>query len=111
MNNPAMERGIIMDRLQVLRSGFALGTTFALLYVGCMFVMWTVPQATVILFFNSLMHGLDVEPIIRWDIRWWESLLGLIQIFILGWLIGASFAVLYNLPGLRPHRKASRKRD
>lgn len=96
-----------MNRLQVLRSGFALGTTAALLYLGCVFVMWTVPQATVVLFFNSLMHGLDVEPILRWNIRWWESLLGLVQIFILGWLIGASFAVLYNLPAPRRHRSTS----
>lgn len=46
--------------------------------------MWAVPQVTVALFFNSLMHGLDVEPIVRWEIRWGESLFGLVQIVILG---------------------------
>lgn len=98
-----------MDSFQVVRSGFALGTTLTLIYLGCMIVMWTVPQATVVLFFNSLMHGLNVESIIRWDIRWWESLLGLVQTFILGWLIGASFAVLYNLPELWRQRRPSRR--
>ncbi len=54
-----------MHTLSVKRFGFALGTTSALLYLGCMFVMLTVPKEAVIQFFNSLMHGVDVTPIMR----------------------------------------------
>ena len=83
--------------LSVKRMGFAIGATSALLYVGCVFVMLTVPHDTVVAFFNSIMHGWDVEPIMRWDMLWWEALIGMVEIFILGWLIGALVAVLYNL--------------
>ena len=43
------------------------------------------------------MHGLDIEPIVRWDMPWWEACVGVIEITILGWLIGALVAALYNL--------------
>jgi len=30
------------------------------------------------------------------DISWWQGVLGLIQIFIIGWLAGALIAAIYN---------------
>jgi hypothetical protein len=33
----------------------------------------------------------------RWDMPWWEAAIGIVEIFILGWLIGAVFAMFYNL--------------
>lgn len=83
--------------INIKRLGFAMGTSAALLYVGCVFVMLTASKDTAVAFFNSIMHGWDVEPIMRWDMPWWEALLGVAEIFILGWLIGALIAVLYNL--------------
>lgn len=83
--------------ISVKRMGFAIGATAALLYVGCVFVMLTVPHDAVVAFFNSIMHGWDVEPIMRWDMPWWEAIFGVIEIFILGWLVGAVVAVFYNL--------------
>ncbi len=65
-------------------------------YVGCMFVMMTVPQDVTIRFFNSLMHGVDVTPIMRWDMPWWEMIVGVTEIFIIGWLFGAIIATFYN---------------
>jgi hypothetical protein len=72
-----------------------------LLYLGCAFVMLTVPPPAVVAFFNSMMHGWDVEPIMRWDMPWWEALVGVVEVFILGWLVGAVIAVLYNVTGDR----------
>ena len=92
MNNPRF-----IATISIKRMGFALGSTLALLYVGCVFVMLTVPKDAVVAFFNSIMHGWDVEPIMRWDMPWWEALIGVVEIFILGWLVGALLAVLYNL--------------
>ena len=86
-----------INTLSIKRLGFALGGTSALLYLGCVFVMLTVPKPAVIAFFNSLLHGWDVEPIMRWDMPWWEAAIGIVEIFILGWLIGAVFAMFYNL--------------
>ena len=86
-----------MNRLSVLRSAFALAAVSALLYLGCMFVMLTVPKEAVIRFFNSIMHGVDFTSIMRWDMPWWEAVIGVIEIFILGWLVGAAFSAFYNL--------------
>jgi len=83
--------------LSVKRFGFALGSTLAVFYLGCVFVMLTVSHEAVVRFFNSIMHGWNVEPIMRWDMPWWEAATGVLEIFILGWLAGALFATFYNL--------------
>jgi hypothetical protein len=88
---------VIMHALSIKRFGFALGAVSALLYLGCVFVMLTVPNEVVIRFFNSLMHGVDVAPIMRWDMPWWEAIIGVLEIFILGWFVGAAVAMFYNL--------------
>lgn len=86
-----------MGRIDARRAGFAFGGAMAFFYAGCVFVMPTVPRETVVRFFNSLLHGWDVAPIMRWDMPWWEALLGAVEIFVLGWLFGALVAALYNL--------------
>jgi hypothetical protein len=53
-------------------------------------------QAFSIKFFNSLLHGLDTSYIIRMNVSPLESLAGVFQTFIIGWLIGASIAAIYN---------------
>jgi hypothetical protein len=83
-------------KLNVKKLGFAAGLTGALLYLGCIFVMFTAGHEGSVAFFNSLLHGLDVSTIIRMDIPLWEAGLGIIQTFILGWLVGACIAALYN---------------
>lgn len=85
-----------MRTLSVTRFGFALAMASALSYVGCVFVMMTVSKDVAINFFNSLMHGVDVTPIVRWEMPWWETIVGVLEIFILGWLFGAIVAMFYN---------------
>lgn len=82
--------------IQPLRLGFAVGTTMAALYLGCALVMSIAGQEATITFFNTLLHGIDTRSIIRMDMPRFQFLCGLIQTFILGWLIGASIASLYN---------------
>jgi hypothetical protein len=86
-----------MNSIDVKRFGLAVGTTLALLYLGCVFVMATAGKAATILFFNSLLHGFDVTTIIRMDIPLWEASMGLIGTFVLGWLTGAAVAAIYNV--------------
>lgn len=83
-------------KLNVNKLGLATGLTGALLYLGCIVVMFTVGRDGSVKFFNSLLHGLDVSSIIRMDIPLWEACLGIVQTFVLGWLIGACIASLYN---------------
>ncbi|CAM3268675.1 DUF5676 family membrane protein [Aequorivita lipolytica] len=83
-------------KLNIKKLGFAIGITGALLYLGCIVIMLTVGHEGSVKFFNSLLHGLDVSTIMRMDIPLWEAGLGIIQTFILGWLVGACIASLYN---------------
>jgi hypothetical protein len=83
-------------KLNVKKLGFATGLTGALLYLGCMVVMFTVGQDGTVKFFNSLLHGLDITSVVRMDVPLWEAGIGIIQTFILGWLIGACIASFYN---------------
>jgi len=83
-------------KLNAKKLGFATGLTAALLYLGCMLVMLTVGQKGTVKFFNSLLHGLDVTSVVRIEVPLWEAGLGIVQTFILGWLMGACIASLYN---------------
>jgi len=47
-------------------------------------------------FFNALLHGVDVSSILKTEMSASEMVFGLIQIFILGWLTGATIASIYN---------------
>jgi 2TM family of unknown function (DUF5676) len=85
-----------MQRLNVKKLGFAVGLTGALIYLGCMIVMITAGQEGTIKFFNSLLHGLDATSIIRMDVSLLEAFFGVVQTFIIGWLVGASIAAFYN---------------
>lgn len=85
-----------MNTINIKKFGLAFGITGALLYLGCILVMIIAGREGTILFFNSLLHGLDTAPIIRMDIPWWEALIGIIQTFIIAWLVGACIAGLYN---------------
>ncbi len=85
-----------MHRLNVKKLGFALGFTGALIYLGCMIVMITAGQEGTIKFFNSLLHGLDTTNIIRMDVSLLEAFFGIVQTFIISWLVGASIAAFYN---------------
>lgn len=85
-----------MNHINIKKMGLAFGLTGTLLYLGCMILMLTMGHNGTVKFFNSLLHGLDVSSIIRMDVPLWEAGLGIIEIFILGWLVGACTAGFYN---------------
>ena len=86
-----------MNHINIRKFGLAFGITGALLYFGCALVMLILGHDSTVKFFNTLLHGLDVSSIIRTDISTVEELLGLVQTFILSWLIGACIAGIYNI--------------
>lgn len=85
-----------MNYINVKKFGFAVGATGALLYLGCLLVMFIAGPGAIVRSFNSLLHGIDVSSIVRTDMPGWEALIGLVEIFILGWLAGACVAAIYN---------------
>lgn len=82
--------------INVRKFGLAFGITGALVYLGCIAVMVLSGREGTIGFFNNLLHGLDVGPIVRMNIPWWEGLIGIVQTFIVAWLTGACIAAIYN---------------
>ena len=85
-----------MNKIDVKRFGFAVGSTVALLYLGCVVVLMVAGHETAVRFGNSLLHGLDISGIIRTDIPLLEALFGLIETLVIAWLSGASIAAIYN---------------
>jgi len=92
------------SRLSPRQLGWSFGATAALFYLGCVITMMLVPREQAVSFFNALLHGIDVGPILRHDVGVWESLLGLISTFILAWFAGALVAGFYN-GAFFPHKK------
>lgn len=86
-----------MNHINVRKFGLAFGVTGALLHFGCILLMFTVGKEGTIRFFNSIVHGVDFSAVIRVDIPLGEAVIGLVEIFILGWLIGACIASIYNV--------------
>ena len=85
-----------MDHINIRKFGLAFGITGVLLYFGCALVMLILGHDSTVKFFNTLLHGLDVSSIIRMNIAPVEVLFGLVQTFILSWLIGSCIAGIYN---------------
>lgn len=96
MENIKTKRRKAMGTINVKKFGLAFGTTCTLFYIGCFIVMTLAGRENTILFFNSILHGIDVTPIIRMNVPPWEMMMGIIEVFILGWLAGATIASIYN---------------
>lgn len=86
-----------MNQINIRKFGLAFGVTGALLHLGCILLMKTVGREGTVKFFNSIIHGMDFSSVVRMDISIGEALIGLTEIFILCWLIGASIAATYNV--------------
>lgn len=83
-------------RLNPIRLGWGFGATGVVFYLGCMIMMAIVPREKAVVFFNSLLHGIDVEPILKNSVPAGEIALGLITMLILGWFAGVLVALFYN---------------
>ena len=93
-----------MKDINVKRFGMAFGATFGILYLGCVLVMFAVGREGTILFFNSLLHGIDVRSIIKLNMPWWGMGMGFVEVSIVGWLTGATIASIYNLGSVKAEK-------
>ncbi|MEQ9365583.1 MAG: DUF5676 family membrane protein [Leptospirales bacterium] len=85
-----------MGRINIRKFGLAWGATASLFYIGCIILMLTVGREGAVLFFNSLLHGLDVSGALMMDVPWWQALFGIGQTFVLAYLAGGCVAGIYN---------------
>jgi len=95
-----------MGVINVRKFGLAVALTLLFLRLGCVIVVAATSREAAVAFFNTLLHGLDVSSILRTQMSIQEMFYGLIQIFILGWLSGASIAAIYNFHFMRFDNKA-----
>jgi len=84
-------------RLSPRRLGWAFGATGVVFYFGCMLTMAIVPREKAVVLFNGLLHGFNVDPILKTSVPISQVALGLVTTFILGWFAGVLIAGLYNL--------------
>lgn len=85
-----------MKKVNIKGLAIAFGFTGLILYVSCALFMAIAGKNVSIKFFNSLLHGFDTAPVIRMNIPWWESIIGMVETFVLGGLIGMCVAAIYN---------------
>jgi hypothetical protein len=90
MNQPTI------NTLNPRRLGLAFGLTGVVFYLACILTMCTAPHDKQVVFFNSLLHGLDVAPVLRTSVPPGEVALGIISTFVLAWFAGAMVAGFYN---------------
>jgi len=92
-------------KIKVRNFGFAAGATAALLYVGCYLSVLLAGTDHAVRFFNNLFHGVDFSAIIRTDdVGTLNAILGLLQVFVMGWLVGACLAGIYNISLASPKK-------
>lgn len=86
-----------MDRINIKRFSLAVGTTFAIIYIGCVIVTALISPERTTMFVNNLMHSVDVSAIIRkTPMHVSEVIMGVVEWFIIGWFAGAGIAAIYN---------------
>lgn len=90
------QKKLKMSSINIRKFGLATGATGVILYLGCILLMLTVGKDGTVQFFNNLIHGLDTSSIIRMNVPVQEALIGIVQTFVLGWLVGACIAGIYN---------------
>ena len=73
-----------MDAINVKKFGLAVGLTLFILRLGCIILFAITTREQAIQFTNTLLHGVDVTPVLRTEMSVQEMIFGLIQIFILG---------------------------
>ena len=79
------------------RFGFACASAAGLFYLGCVFLMAVAGAENLAFFFNGLVHGLDLRPILVDKMSIGVTITGFVHTVIMSWLFGALVAVVYNL--------------
>jgi hypothetical protein len=93
-----------MDKLHPWRTGAAVALTTAIVSIVCAAAVYLFPDGTVS-FVNSWTHGIDLAAL-RSDepLTFGGVLMGLFNVSLTGFLIGALFAGCRNLTAARPKR-------
>ena len=83
------------DRLNAKRVGYSLAAVSGIVYLACAILVAIAPSWTVS-FFGALFHGIDIAQIARTPVPLGSAVLGLVEIVVLGYVVGWLYAKIYN---------------
>ena len=82
------------DKLNPKKVALSLEIVASIISLVCAVLIWIFPAGTVNLF-GSIFHGLDLSKIATTPTLG-STIIGVVEVFILGWVAGWLFAVVYN---------------
>lgn len=85
----------MMDKLNVKRTSYSLAAVVGIVYLICAILIAIAPTLTVNVF-GALFHGIDITQIARTPVPLTSTILGLIEIVVMGYLIGWLYGTVYN---------------
>ena len=86
-----------MGAINIKRMGLAVGLTMVVLRIGCIILFSFVGREQAIYFLKTLLCGVDVSSFLpTTTMPGGDIIVGLIGIFVLSWLAGATIASIYN---------------
>lgn len=84
-------------KIQSIKLGIACASTGSIMYIGCAILMLILGHDGSVWFFNSILHGFDVETIMTMNVEWPNMISGILLTALLagfsGWIAGN----IYNL--------------
>ena len=83
------------NELKPGKVGIALGIVFAIVSLICAILFAIIPEFISGLG-NNLFHGLDLTQMTKSSISWGGVIIGVIEVFIIGFVGGWLFGVIYN---------------
>ena len=83
------------DKLNAKRVGYSLAAVSGIVYLACAILVAIAPSWTVG-FFGALFHGIDITQIARTPVPLGSAVLGLVEIVVLGYVVGWLYAKIYN---------------
>ena len=83
------------EKISSKRVAYSLAVVAGIVYLACAILVAIAPTWTVNLF-GALFHGVDITQIERTSVSLTSAILGLIEIIVIGYLIGWLFGAVYN---------------
>ncbi len=83
------------EKISSKKVAYSLALVAGIVYLVCAVLVAIAPTWTVN-FFGALFHGIDISQIARTPVPLTTTILGLIEIVVLGYLVGWLFGAVYS---------------
>ena len=83
------------EKLNKKRVAYSLAFVFGIVYLVCAILVAIAPFWTLNVF-GALFHGIDITQIARTSVSLTSTILGLIEVIVIGYMIGWLFGYFYN---------------